>query len=123
MPSRTSPRSPGLTRLATLDLAGNEVADLGPLEPVDRLATLDLSGNKVESVAPLAKQTELRMLFLAGNPLSDLGPLAEAAAADAEGPKRWAPYLELYLGAVEVPDDQLAKLREAGVRVHQEGEG
>ena len=59
--------------------------------------TLDLKDNRITDVAPLAKQTELGMLFLERNQIADLSPLVQVAKKDAEGEKRFAPYLELYL--------------------------
>ncbi len=110
----------GLTKLSSLYLDGNGIADVSPLGSVTRLSTLDLKGNGIEDLSPLTSQTDLRMLFLQGNPATDLAPLIDWAKEDAEGPKRFAPYLELYLGALEVPEEQVAQLKEIGVRVHRE---
>jgi hypothetical protein len=69
----------------------------------------------------LAKQTELRTLCLERNKFADLTPLMNAAKADAEKEKRWAPYLRLYLAGNPLSDDaktkQVEALKGIGVRV------
>ena len=61
------------------------------------------------------------MLFLQKNKISDVGPLAESAKKDAEGEKRFAPFMHLYLSENPLTDeakkDQLAALKDSGVRV------
>jgi internalin A len=50
-----------------------------------------------------------------------LKPLVEAAKADAAGPKRFAPYLRLYISGNPLPDSvkpaQLDAIKAAGVRI------
>ena len=67
------------------------------LEKVNKLSVLNLQDNRVEDVSPLTKQTELKLLMIERNQIKDLKPLVEAAKADAAGPKRFAPYLRLYI--------------------------
>ena len=133
----------GLTKLSALYLAGNKIADVGPLGKLAKLSSLDLAKNQVANVAPLAEVKGLMLLKLSDNPLSDLSPVAkappssllivertkiadlqglvEAATADAAGPKRFAPFLRLYLAGNPLGEkakgEQLSALRKAGVRI------
>jgi len=111
----------GLTRLSSLSLDHNQVRDLTPLAKVTRISTLNLNDNQVEDVTPLAKQTELSMLLLERNKIKDLTPLVTAAKTDAEGQKRFAPYLRFYLAGNPLSDaaktQQLPALKGFGVRI------
>ena len=95
--------------------------DLGPLAKVTRLMTLNLNDNQVSDLAPLAKQTELNLLMLERNKVSDLTPLVNAAKADAEGQRRFAPFLRLYMAGNPLSEaartTQLKALASYGVRV------
>jgi Leucine-rich repeat (LRR) protein len=110
-----------LTGLASLYLAHNQIEDIAPLANLTRLMTLDLSDNQIEDVSPLAKLSGLNLVELPRNKVSDLAPLVQAAKADAEGPKRFAPFLRLYLDGNPLSDaaktEQLAALKSAGVRI------
>jgi hypothetical protein len=65
--------------------------------------------------------TDLRLLMLERNKIADLAPLVALCKADAEGEKRFAPYLELYLAGNPLSDAaknaQLKALKDIGVRV------
>lgn len=63
--------------LALLDLADNEVSDVGPLKGLERLQSVTLSQNKIESVEALGTLQNLQYLQLADNQVKDLKPLAE----------------------------------------------
>jgi internalin A len=65
----------GLPKLAQLTLTGNEVADLSPLASLPVLTDLGLSGNQVTDVVPLAGVPTLRLLGLADNGIEDVTPL------------------------------------------------
>ena len=110
-----------LTRLSSLSLDHNQVRDLSVLSKITRISTLDLNDNQIEDITPLGKQTELSMLLLERNKIKDLTPLVTAAKADAEGQKRFAPYLQLYLAGNPLSDaaknEQLAALKQCGVRI------
>jgi internalin A len=110
-----------LTKLWTLSAPKNQIKDLAALEKVTKLSTLDLCDNQVENVSPLSKQTELSLLLIERNQIKDLKPLVESAKADAGGPKRFAPYLRLYLSGNPLPDAvksaQLEAFKAAGVRI------
>lgn len=63
---------PGLYRL---DLTGQVVHDLRPLNQATRLSTLTLTSNAVRDLSPLATLTALSDLGLSGNYINDLTPL------------------------------------------------
>lgn len=98
----------GLNRLWSLYLARNHLKAIGPLAKLDRISTLDLNDNEIENIAPLAHMTELNLLLLERNRIADLQPLVSAAQKDAAGPKRFAPFLRLYLAGNPVAN-QAAK--------------
>ena len=56
--------------LSFLDLRENAISDLTPLASLTKLETLDLSFNYASSVLPLLNMTSLRTLVLTGNPMS-----------------------------------------------------
>ncbi len=62
--------------LAMLDLAGNRVADLGPLAGLARLQFLDLQSNRVANVDSLSNIKALQYLHLGGNEIADVTPLS-----------------------------------------------
>ena len=88
---------------------------------ITKISTLELKENQISDIAPLAKQTELSLLMLERNQITDLTPLVTTAKMDGEGPKRFAPYLRLYVTGNPLSDaartSQLATLRGYGVRV------
>jgi len=115
-----SPLAP-LTKLWTLSLGKNQVKEIAVLEKVNKLSVLDIHDNLVEDLGPLTKQTELKLLMIERNKVKDLKPLVDAAKKDADGPKRFAPYLRLYLTgnplAEATKTKQLDALKAAGVRI------
>lgn len=110
-----------LERLSSLDLAKNQISDLKPLTNVGILSLLKLSDNQISDITPLAKPLSLRMLLLENNKLTDLAPFVEAVKKDAEGDKRFAPFLRLYLTGNPLSEtaktSQLEALKGAGVKV------
>ena len=110
-----------LVKLSSLSLGKNQIKQIGVLEKVTKLSVLDLRDNQVEDVGPLAKQTELKLLMIERNAIKDLKPLVDAAKADADGPKRFAPYLRLYIAGNPLAEatkaKQLEALKAAGVRI------
>jgi internalin A len=111
----------GLTKLWSLHLAKNGLQDIGPLTALSRLSTLGLNDNQIRTVAPLAHLTELNMVLLERNRITDVKPLVAAAAKDAAGPMRFAPFLQLYLAGNPLSADARARdlpaLQKVGVRV------
>jgi Leucine-rich repeat (LRR) protein len=114
-----------LTGLASLHLAKNDVSDLNPLAKVNRLSTLDLSDTAVADLAPLKSQTDLKLLIIERAKLTDLKSLIEWVKTDADGPKRVAPFLRLYLEGNPLSDaaktEQISTLKSLGVRVESGG--
>ena len=116
----------GLKKLTSLDVSDNDLTDAGPLAGLPYLSSVTLSGNRLTDITPLASLPDVRFLILERNGIEDLSPLAKAATEDASGPRRFAPYLRLYLegnplsGAAKA--DQLPALREAGVTVDLGGD-
>jgi hypothetical protein len=110
-----------LIKLSSLSLPHNQIKDIAPLASVTRLSTLDLSENEIKDVTPVTKQTEINLLMLEKNKISDLAPLVPWAKADAEGQKRFAPYLRLYLKGNPLSETAFTKdvpaLKGFGVRI------
>jgi hypothetical protein len=113
----------GLTKLSSLYVDHNDLQNIDVLTKVSRLSSLDLSDNKLVDLKSLTKQTELGTLLLENNKIADLAPLLPWAKKDAEGDKRFAPYLRLYLKGNPLSDvaktKQIAELKSYGVRVHE----
>src|SRR5690606_8693228 len=107
--------------LASLSLGKNQIQDAGPLAGLSKLTTVDLSDNQIQDITPLTKQSDLKLLLIQRNKIDDLMPLIDAAKADAEGPKLFAPYLRLHLEGNPLPESsrssQMEALKAAGVRV------
>jgi len=80
-----------------LHLSHNKIQDLGPLAGITRLSSLNVSNNQIKNVEPLKGMTELKYTMLQKNEISNIATLVEMAQADATGPKRFAPYWQLYL--------------------------
>lgn len=111
-----------LGKLASLYLEGNKIKALPPLKDLRGLMSLSLSGNSISDLAPLNGITPYH-LFLENNKIKDLGPLVIMAKTDADGEKRFAPFLNLYLKgnplSSKAKGPQLNQLKEIGVRVNQ----
>ncbi|HTI49594.1 MAG TPA: leucine-rich repeat domain-containing protein [Planctomycetaceae bacterium] len=111
-----------LTKLSSLDLARNQLSDIKGLTNVAGLSLLKLSDNQISDLAPLGKPLSVRMLLLERNKITDLAPLVAAARADADGEKRFAPFLRLYLGENPLSEgartQQIDALKAAGVKVN-----
>ncbi len=114
---------PPLNKLWTLSAPKNQIKDLSALSRLTKLQTIDLEDNQIEDATPLGKQTELKLLMLRGNQIKDLKPLVDAAKADAAGPKRFAPYLHVYIARNPLPDQtkaaQFKALKDAEVRIEE----
>lgn len=114
----------GLSKIWSLDASGNRLTRLEPVSGLSWLTMLDLRNNAVESLAPLTTLRELDFLLLTDNLIVDLAPLVEMCKADAEGEKRFAPYLKLYLGDNPLSEaasgEQMEALKQAGVKIFLE---
>jgi len=65
----------GLNALESLGLWNNRVSDLAPLQGLNGLVFLDLEGNQISDIAPLASLGSLKALWLSSNAVSDMSPL------------------------------------------------
>ena len=61
--------------LAALDLARNQIVDLGPIKDLRKIQSLTLSDNQIQNLAPLAGITALQYLELSRNRVKDVHPL------------------------------------------------
>jgi len=59
-----------------LELGGNKISDLTPLESLKNLQFLALDDNQISDLTPLASLTNLKQLSLSNNQISNLAPLA-----------------------------------------------
>ena len=66
----------GLTTLTNLDLKGNAITDIVPLEDLTTLTWLYLNGNAITDISALAAATKLTNLFLPNNAITDISALA-----------------------------------------------
>jgi hypothetical protein len=111
----------GLTKLSSLDLARNQISEIKGLTNVGILSLLKLSDNQISDLAPLGKPLSVRLLLLERNKIVDLAPLVAATKADAEGEKRFAPFLRLYLTGNPLGEgaktQQIEVLKKVGVKV------
>lgn len=114
----------GLPRLNSLHVDGNRVRSLEGIGGLKRLDLLSAAGNRISQLEPLMALTNLRLLSLEENRVRDLQPLLDLAEKDAQGERRFAPFLRLYLQGNRLDGKkaqaQLAGLREFGVKVHHE---
>ncbi|MEI6342371.1 MAG: leucine-rich repeat domain-containing protein [Verrucomicrobiota bacterium] len=62
--------------LASLELAGNAIADLSPIQGLRQLQFVHLASNRIASIAPLATLPSLQYIQLESNLVSDPAPLA-----------------------------------------------
>ena len=60
-----------LTRLTKLDLYRNQISDIKPLQKLKRLTWLDLSQNQIYDIKPLRRLTQLKVLKIYGNCFSE----------------------------------------------------
>jgi len=62
--------------LASLDLAKNAIANLGPIKELTSIQYLNLANNQISDVAPLSKIVALQYIELSNNKVSDLKPVS-----------------------------------------------
>ncbi len=109
-----------MKKLWTLYAARNPLKDTATLAELTWLESLDLQETGLTSLEPLRQLGELKRLVLRKNQLTELEPLVAACEADANGPRRFAPFLKLDVLENPLNDTgtaQLKKLQEFGVRV------
>jgi len=106
-----------LKHLWSLYADHNHITDLTPIAQLTWLSSLDLRSNKLKNVAPLKNLKDLKHLLLDENQIADLTVLVEMCVQDRQGPKQFAPYLNIYLKGNPLSDpaknQQLPKLRES----------
>ena len=66
--------------LTALDLAGNPIKDIGPLQSLTQLTYLGLGSTNLSDLSPLASLTSLVDMDLGDNQISDLSPLSKLTA-------------------------------------------
>lgn len=113
-----------LTKIWSLDASANQLTDLTPVSGLSWLTMLDLRQNQIKSLDPISPLRELDFLLLTGNQVEDLSPLVAMCQKDAEGEKRFAPYLKVYLGENPLTEtakkEQIEALKKLGVKVFEE---
>ena len=72
----------GLTKLQHLDISGNEISDLSPLAGLKNLEHVKVSHNNISDLSPLARLSNLYSFGSWGNPLSDLSSLVGLEVID-----------------------------------------
>jgi Leucine-rich repeat (LRR) protein len=81
---------------------------------------LSLKGNQVADLAPLEPLNDLRFLFLEGNKVTDLAPLHRMLKKDMDGPREFAPYLQIYLEGNPLSDASkglMEEMKKMGLRI------
>ncbi len=66
-----------LKNLTELNLGGNQLTDISPLQGLKQLKGLNLSHNQLTDISPLQELKQLRVLFLTDNQLTDISQLQE----------------------------------------------
>jgi internalin A len=110
-----------LKKLWSLYVEANELETIEVVSGLKDLSSLDLRGNEIRDLEPLRPLTELRYLMLDNTEVADLTVLVEMAQQDAEGEKRFAPFIRIYLTGNPLSEAargaQLEQLRQFGCRV------
>lgn len=111
-----------LKKLWTLDVSGSPIEDAGVIGELKGLQTINIKGCAIKSLEFTRSLREVRLLIASGNENLDLNPLADACEADAQGERRFAPYLRLYLDDTLLKNEPQAtaagRLRKVGVRIN-----
>ena len=74
--------------------SANQLTDLVPVSSLGWLTMLDIRQNQIKSLKPIASLRELDFLLISKNQIDDLTMLLAMCRKDAEGEKRFAPYLK-----------------------------
>jgi Leucine-rich repeat (LRR) protein len=86
-----------LPRIVTLYADGNQLLDLEGVEKLRGLTSLSVGNNHIADLSPLSGLRAPSFLRFSTNRVSDLKPFYQAAVADLEGSKNWAPFVRVYL--------------------------
>jgi Leucine-rich repeat (LRR) protein len=68
--------------LKILNLSGNYIQDISPLNKLSEIEELDLSSNLISDIRPLAGLKKLRKLNLGNNHIEDITPLAQLTSLE-----------------------------------------
>jgi len=113
----------GIKKAWTLHLAGNPIEDANAIGQMKSVDSINLKGCGLKEIG-FVRTLKPNFLMMAGNPISDFGPLVELVEADAQGDRRFAPFMRLYLDDAVLKDATNAsafeKIRAAGVRINPE---
>ncbi len=71
-----------LSSLTELNLGGNQISDIKPLQSLTNLTHLFLGFNKISDIQPLQGMTNLTLLHLSNNKISDIQPLQSLTNLD-----------------------------------------
>jgi internalin A len=111
-----------LKKLWTLDVSGSPIEDAGIIGELKGLQTINIKGCAIKSLEFTRALREVRLLIASGNESLDLNPLADACETDAQGERRFAPYLRLYLDDSllknELQATVIGRLQKVGVRIN-----
>jgi Leucine-rich repeat (LRR) protein len=111
-----------LKKLWTLDVSGSPIEDAGTIAELKGLQTVNIKGCGIKSLEFTRSLRELRLLIASNNESLDLTALADACEADAQGERRFAPYLRLYLDDTVLKNESqaavVARLQKVGVRLN-----
>jgi internalin A len=111
-----------LKKLWTLDVSGSPIEDAGTIAELKGLQTVNIKGCGIKSLEFTRSLRELRLLIASANENLDLTALADACEADAQGERRFAPYLRLYLDDTVLKNESqaavIARLQKVGVRLN-----
>ena len=132
-----------VTNLASVYLANNQIKDLSPLFQQRRMSslyadnnpltgvkgvgalgtlmTLSLNGTGVTDVSVLEGLNGLYYLFLEKNKIVEVKALHDMLKKDNDGPKRFAPFINIYLSGNPLSEGakkQLGAMKEFGAKVH-----
>jgi Leucine-rich repeat (LRR) protein len=64
-----------LTKLTWLVLGTNQISDIKPLQSLTKLTAIELNNNKIIDITPLQSLTNLNSLLLNNNKITDIKPL------------------------------------------------
>jgi len=110
-----------LEDLWSLSIKINQIEDISPIAKLPRVSTLDLGENRIQDLSPLREYRYLKLLMLEKNQISDLSPLLAMAQEDADGPKRFSLFWQIYLMdnplSETAAETQMERLRKLGARI------
>ena len=85
-------------RLVSLYLDHNQITSLAGLEQIPSVNSFSVAHNRVADLTPLQALQSPTFLFLENNDFQDIGPLDASLRKDLAGPKRFSPFVHIYVG-------------------------